>query len=350
MRPAYVVGFSWMTFFVLWTLFILGWGQGAVALGEAALSGLTATITAAGLSLLVWPLTGRVAWPDRMTPAFIGFHLGLALVFAAAWTVLGPVIGMLLEGGALADLEWDVRIYSWRLLMGVWLYVIVAGLSYASRISRRLQDERLKASRAEALAAEARLTALRSQLHPHFLFNALHSVSSLIFLDREKAVDAMELLGDLLRYAVQDRAASRVRLAEEWRFVEDYVALQTLRFGDHLKCEMTMDPVIGGVLVPPFILQPLVENAILHGLNGRPGPGVVRVDAHRIANALELVVEDDGLGFDPTEEKQGSGLKNLRSRLDALYSGRASLHIAQRETSGTHVCIHIPNPDRDGPS
>lgn len=342
LRPVPVVAAAWLTFFVLWTLFILGWGQGTVSLGTAAMAGLTATVTAAALSVPVWHRTARYPWPERLTAAFPARHLGLALVFAGAWTVLGPVLGILLEGGNPADLTWDGPVYSWRLLMGVWLYVLVAGLSYAVRISRRLQDERLKAARAETLAAEARLAALRARLHPHFLFNALHTVAALVHTDRARAEEALERLGDLLRYAVRDREAPRVPLAEEWRFVEDYVALQALRFGDRVRCELHLDPALAAVPVPPFVLQPLVENAFRHALADRGG--TLRVCAHGTPAALALVVEDDGPGCAPEPTRDGGGLATLRDRLAVLYPAGASLRIEPLDGGGTRATVHLPAP------
>ncbi|NND70287.1 MAG: histidine kinase, partial [Rhodothermales bacterium] len=221
---------GWLLFFVLWTLFLLGWGQGEISILDASIAALTVTGSAAILSPLVWKLTERFEWPGTVTFAFCMTHIIAASIFSIVWTVLAPTISLLLSGESLASLEWDPGIQSWRLMMGVWLYVIVAGLSYTARISSRLRLQQEKAQQAETLAAKANLAAMKNQLQPHFLFNALHSISSLIDTDAERASEAIEKLGDLLRYTIADKESDMLELADEWQFVRDYVDLQKLRF------------------------------------------------------------------------------------------------------------------------
>ena len=344
-RPAFwaVLG-GWVLFFILWTLFIFGWGRGEVLLQNAAVSGLIVTVTAAVLSVFVWRLCGRIDWPDSPSARFFVTHLTGAIIYSISWTVLAPVVGTLIEGGAISDIEWNTGAYSWRLLMGIWLYVIVAGLSYAVRINVRLRKQREVSARAEALAAEANLAAMRSQLQPHFLFNALHSVSSLIDTDPPRASEAMEMLGDLLRYAIRDRGSDFVSLSEEWKFVSDYVDLQKIRFGDGVDVKMTQELSIGDVRVPPFVLQPLVENAFLHGISPQLAAGVIEITAVATDGRLALTVVDNGGG--PSSEavtRTGTGLQNLRLRLQALYGNGASVEVKSREGGGTIARVILPD-------
>lgn len=331
---------GWGAFLVLWTLFLLGWGQGETPLQAALISGVITTGTAALLAVPVWRGTARWAWPDTLRFGFFVTHLVAAVVFAAAWTASVPVIAVLMEGGRLSDVQLDAQTIIWRLFMGVWLYFIVAGVSYAVRISQHLQHQRELAARAESMAAQAHLQAMRSQLRPHFLFNALHSVSSLIETDADAASDAMERLGDLLRYTIRERDEDRVRLEEEWAFVEDYLALQSLRFGDRVQVQVDMDDACGSMPVPPFVVQPLVENAFVHGPGARPEGGKVLIRIQCNANTLEIDVSDDGPGPDP--EGRGTGLDNLRRRLEVLYGPEATVELQSLEPQGALTRVRIP--------
>lgn len=328
---------------MLWTLFLLGWGQGETPLEAALISGLITTGTAALLGIAVWRLTDRLTWPDELRLSFFLWQLVAAFLFSAAWTATTPFIFVLMEGGSLADIQWDPQNLSWRLFMGVWLYFIVVGVSYSLRINRRLQHQRELAIRAESLAARASLAAMRSQLQPHFLFNALHSVGSLIESEPEKAVDGMERLGDLLRYTIREREEDRVMLSEEWAFVEDYIALQELRFGDRIIVEAILDPSCLRRRVPPFLIQPLVENAFVHGPGSRASGGFIRVVGQCREGVLSITVEDNGPGL--ASSRGGSGLANLRSRLKAMYGSKSTLEIAERKGGGVRVSIQIAVED-----
>ena len=338
---------GWFGFFLLWTFFILGWGQGNIAVSEALLSALIATVPAAALGLAVWRLTDQTPLHQTSTGKLVAIHGAALVVFAITWTVLGPVLSVLMDRGSLSEIEWDIQTNVWRLFMGVLLYAIVAGISYTARVSRRLRQQQQIAARAEALAAEANLAAMRSQLQPHFLFNALHSISSLIETDPEAASDAMELLGDLLRYTIRERAAGRVALSEEWQFVSDYVALQQLRFGPRVAVTMETTPEASALRIPPFVLQPLVENAFVHGMDEATQNGEIEITAHTNASTLVLTVTDNGPGVrargnDP--RTSGTGLSNLRQRLESVYGDAAQLVVSTGQGRGTSARVEIKEP------
>ena len=334
---------GWGAFFVLWTLFLLGWGQGETPLNAALMSGLVTTGTAAILGVAVWRLTDRLTWPDDLRLSFFLWQLIAAVIFSAAWTASAPVIFALIEDGSLSEIGWNLQNTIWRLFMGVWLYFMVVGVSYSLRINRRLQHQRMLAMQAESLAAKAGLQAMRSQLQPHFLFNALHSVGSLIESDQESAMDGMERLGDLLRYSMRERDEDRVELSEEWSFVQDYIALQELRFGDRIRVEADFNPSCMSHQVPPFLIQPLVENAFVHGPGSRPDGGIIRVSGSCRDGVLTIVVEDDGPGL--AGESGGSGLSNLQSRLKAIYGDRSAFSISGRKEGGVRVEIMLSLDD-----
>lgn len=355
---------GWLGFFLLWTLFILGWAQGEVQVSGAVISGLSATLPAVILGLLVWRLVGHLPWPDPQrrpktpgAPLFVAVHVVAMAVFSIAWTAGGQLTIVVVERIPLSEMEWVLQTYIWRLFMGVLLYVIVAGLSYVADSNKRLRRQERIAARAEAIAAKANLAAMRSQLQPHFLFNALHSISSLIESDPERAGDAMELLGDLLRYAVRERETDLVSLDEEWQFVSDYVELQLIRFGDRVT--VSMEPLAGAgrAEVPPFVLQPLVENAFVHGMATHSNEGEICVSANRNGSTLQLMVEDSG-GSDEDAASEldrstrfsthyeqarsaGTGLENLRLRLESLYGNRAALTVTARLEGGTTAMIEL---------
>lgn len=341
-HPRWFLLAGWLVFFVLWTLFILGWGQGQVTLEGAATSGLITTVTGALLGYGVWRFSGRVHWPDPLRWWFLAIHFLAAVLFSVLWTAAAPFIGVLMEGGSLSDIEWTHQTYTWRLFMGIWLYFIVAGASYAARINRSLRDQRELAVKAEALAAQANLDAMRSQLRPHFLFNALHSVSSMIETDPAKAADGMEMLGDLLRYTIRERENNRVTLAEEWRFVSDYADLQRIRFGDRIQISDDLAPGTGSVDVPPFVVQPLVENAFIHGFGETSQTGTIRYAAGFSGDKreLEITVTDDGPG-PSTERGHGSGLANLEKRLKSIFGESASVSLTRSE-GHTQASVRIP--------
>ena len=320
----------------------MGWGLGEVALADASVSGLTVTVPAALLALVVWRLSGKIKWPGHLSLTFILTHLLLSCVFAFVWMVIPPILSAIIFGEPVSDLQWNGRVYSWRLLMGIWLYVIVAGLSYATRMSVRLRQQQQISAQAEALAAKANLASMRSQLQPHFLFNALHSVSSLIHSDREKAVEAMEMLGDLLRYAIRDRQSDSVLLGEEWQFVSDYIELQKLRFGNSLDVIMSRDDNLTDVKVPPFVLQPLVENAFVHGISSLPDGGTVEIRATQSADNLVMTVADNGVGISNHELSNGTGIENLRLRLQAIYGDMTEVSITPEDSGGTVASITLP--------
>jgi len=196
---------------------------------------------------------------------------------------------------------------------------------------------------------------LRAQLNPHFLFNALHSVNALIRRDPRKAEQAVEQLADLLRYTLDEGNESLVPLDDEWAFTRGYLELQSIRFGDKLRYVSEFAEGVLSCLVPPFILQPLVENAVEHGISTRTEGGEVRIGAALKDGVLLLRVEDDGTsartgqpGRDPGRDSaggrvrgHGSGLDVLRQRLDALYGEHG--HLEVRDSNGIfEVTVTIP--------
>lgn len=194
--------------------------------------------------------------------------------------------------------------------------------------------------RQELLAAQLR--ALRSQLQPHFLFNSLQAIAVTIKRDPKAAVGMVTLLGDLLRQTLRERSGELVSLQEEQELLQPYLELQRLRFADRLQIEVDMPSDVLGAAVPDLILQPLVENALQHGIESMPGKGSVRIRARRMGEFLELEVADDGVGPDRAEFVEGIGLGATRARLQALFGGRAELRLLPGGLSGAVVIVRMP--------
>ena len=194
--------------------------------------------------------------------------------------------------------------------------------------------------------SEARLNALRMQLDPHFLFNALNTISSQVERDPRLARTMIEHLGDLLRLSMDARDRHEIPLAEELAFLDHYVAIQKIRFAENLRIEIQVNPEVKYALVPCLIVQPLVENAIRHGISRRASGGTVTVTAERGANQVEIRVADDGVGLPPgwaLETSFGTGLSVTRERILGLHpDGNSWLSVRPRNGGGTEVEISLP--------
>jgi signal transduction histidine kinase len=237
--------------------------------------------------------------------------------------------------------------FLWNLLV----YLLVVGSWQAVQYNQHYLASQLRLERLERNFSEARLNALRMQLDPHFLFNALNTVSSLVVSQPKLARGMIEQLGDLLRLSLESGRRQQVRLSEELEFLGHYLAIQKTRFGDSLNVVIDVSASAREVMVPSLILQPLVENAVRHGLSPRPGGGTVRVEAKMDGDILRIVVEDDGVGLGDswTEERIGLGLGTTRERIAMLHPDQgAFLQIGSREGGGTRVDVSIPTASAKG--
>jgi LytS/YehU family sensor histidine kinase len=210
---------------------------------------------------------------------------------------------------------------------------------------RETERAQLDAHRAqlEAQLADARLRALRMQLQPHFLFNTLHTIAGHVREgQRDTAVELIARLSRILRRSLEDEDRHEVPLSEEVELLAEYLALERARFGDALVTRFDIAPDAKDVAVPRLILQPLVENALRHGLGPREGGGELRIAARRDDGHLVLEVVDDGVGYDPVRATLGVGLANTRERLAQLYGSRQRFEIGRGELGGTVARVEIP--------
>ena len=255
-----------------------------------------------------------------------------ALLGLQAWSVMAGVhfLAMLFQG----------LLWSWL------VYWVIFGVQQTFRYYQHYLASELRLARMERSFSEARLNALRMQLDPHFLFNALNTISAQVERDPRLARTMIEHLGDLLRLSLDARDRQEIPLAEELAFLDHYVAIQKIRFAENLRIEVQVNPEVKYALVPCLIVQPLVENAIRHGISRRSSGGTVTVTAERSNNQVEIRVADDGVGLPPgwtLESSVGTGLSVTRERIVGLHpDGNSRFSVRPRDGGGTEVEISLP--------
>ncbi len=296
------------------------------------------------------------------------FHVAAGALAALVHAALAVAVQRLLGLGDAAVLGFGEALRT-RLRVGSHLDVItywaILLASYALAYWRREQARELAASRAATALAEARLELLRVQLDPHFLFNALNTISGLVHADPGAADRMIARLGELLRFSLEGRGRQEVPLREELRLLDAYTAIEKARFGPRLAVEVCVEPGLQEAPVPSLLLQPLVENAIRHGLAPRAGRGTVRVSAVRRGDHLCIEVSDDGVGptgcagareaveatgaaaatraaEGPSAARGGLGLDNTRARLEQLYGDGYRFETSPGEGGGLAVRLELP--------
>lgn len=311
--------------------------------------------------LLVWylwavstPLIALVArrWPFSRTlwwrPGLI--HAACALAIVVAHTVVASLLkfAMRPDGSTETIAELMLDRLSFRLQTGVVIYAAILGILVAIERGRQLRARDVRAAQLEAELLSARLAALHAQLHPHFLFNALNTVAMLVRESGNRlALDVVVNLSQLLRRVVDRGDVREIPLAEEFDLVRCYLEIEQLRFADRLTVAIALDPAAADASVPPLILQPLVENALRHGIAHRVGAGRVGVNAHRDDRRLRIEVHDDGPGFEPGDptDGRGTGLRNVRTRLALHYPDDHGFDV-QSGRRGTVVRLDLPWRER----
>jgi hypothetical protein len=226
----------------------------------------------------------------------------------------------------------------------IMVFWAMIGVIHAVVYYHRYRERETQALVLQGQLAEARLEALGAQLHPHFLFNTLQGISTLLHRDADAADRMLARLSDLLRRTLHRGESQEVSLGEELETLDHYVAIQQIRFQDRLTVAKEIPPEAIDVLVPHFVLQPLVENAIQHGIARRAGSGRVIITAALNGDHLELGVTDNGAGLERSDDfpREGIGLGNTRRRLAALYGDRARLTLASAPEGGLRVTLSVP--------
>ncbi len=278
----------------------------------------------------IW-LVERVPLSRRHVGRFLAVHIPASIGFAIVHTSLfvgvrgylfTPEGASIVGGVMLTFVHFDLAVY--------W---IIVGVMLASGYYVKYHDREAQLTRAE-------LHALKAQLQPHFLFNTLNTISSLVREEPLKAEAMLSRLGDLLRITLRDHQADEVPLADELAFVDGYLEIEQARFGDRLQVVRHIDPAALDALVPHLVLQPMVENAVRHGVGPRLAGGTLQVRAERRGGTLALEVRDDGVGAAAFAE--GVGIANTRARLAHLYGGEHRFAVSSSPGDGFSVAIEIP--------
>jgi signal transduction histidine kinase len=293
-------------------------------------------------------LTPILLWSAHTRPlgsgaprANIAWHLGVmvavSLVQVPAADALQYYAGVYHGAFTAADsfgrvIEVYRRTFPALVITAWWKYWVVMGLYYAFDYHRQFREREVAAAQLETQLATAHLQALRMQLHPHFLFNALHSAAMLTMIDPKAAHRVLVQLSALLRTTLDRAAAAEVPLSEEIDFMDRYLAIEQIRFQDRLRVDIRADDDALSAVVPNLILQPLVENAVRHGIARRSDARCLTIRGARQNGSLVLEVEDDGPGLPPdwtltAPEGSGVGLANVRSRLERMYGEHARLEL-----------------------
>ena len=281
---------------------------------------------------------GRTA---KLLAAHTVFALAAAIFYVAAAASIEHQLGLLPWNPwteAISLIDW----FYWALLVYCLILGTLKGLKYYKRsLSGELQLERL-----ERGFLEARLNALRAQLDPHFLFNALNGISASLERDPRLARKMIEHLGDLLRLSLETRNRQEVSLADEAAFLEHYLALHRIRFGERLAITVSISPAVKQARIPSLLLQPLVENAIKHGIASGVAGGHIVLSAQRDGSRIDIRIIDNGAGLPPgwtMENAKGLGLSVTRERLLAMYPpGEWSFEVGRHADGGTQARITLP--------
>jgi hypothetical protein len=295
----------------------------------------------AAFTLLIFPLAHRFPLERRRLarnlPLHVLFALGFCVVDVLADALFVPLLGP-------AQGTFTQRLIG-RSFINVFSYAAVVGVAHATRYYGLMMERRARAAVLERQLLRARLQALEAQLHPHFLFNTLHTVGSLIRVgEHANALRMLSGLADLLRQALRNRDAQEVPLAEELDFVGRYLEVERVRFQDRLRTLVQVeDDVPGDALVPRLILQPLVENAIRHGVERRGEGGAVEIRVRREGGLLLMTVRDDGPGpiGNGSPNGRGIGLGNTRERLQHLYGDVHRFNLGG-DAAGAVATIAVP--------
>jgi two-component system LytT family sensor kinase len=355
---------GWLAVFGAWTFF--GLVESGNAYVNQRLIGRDRGVWSALVGNMPWwylwaLLTPAVLWvcrrlrPDRFASALLVLaHLAAGFAFSVVHLVAEGHVFYRTHGHWVhPSVTVQIRtLFLNYLLLDLLTYAAIAGTYYTLDYFRRYREEELAAAelrtravRLEAQMAEARLSALRMELNPHFLFNALNAVSGLVRrADNAAAVEMIGRLGGLLRVALRGDTRHEIPLGEELEYLGHYLEIERIRFHDRLAVQVEVEPGLERALVPALILQPLVENAIRHGVAPVAEPGRVTLSARAgDGGRLRLEVENTGREMPPGAlERPGVGIRNTLARLDALYRGAASLRLENLPAGGVRATLDLP--------
>jgi len=277
-------------------------------------------------------------------------HVPFSIVLSVVLTAIGHVLLWFYWGWSLGrpfSFERMARFVVANFSEGIGIYLLIALTSYAANYYRRFRESQVKTLMLEAQLSRAQLQALKMQLHPHFLFNTLHSISALLSKDTESARKMITRLGDFLRLTLDNSGSQEVTLQQEIEFLSCYLEIERIRFQDRLVTRLNVAHQTLDAKVPNLILQPIVENAIRHGIAPRSTPGLIEIGTERLNGTLRIQVKDNGAGLPDHRTsdnlfQRGVGLANTEERLERLYGAEHFFDFSNDPAGGVVVTLEIP--------
>jgi sensor histidine kinase YesM len=285
-------------------------------------------------------------------PVFLTIHLLAAVIISGIYVGLAFLSLHIYSDPVIVDFL--KRMYPQLFQIGITGYVALAGWFYFLQYQKHSKEQAIREANLEKLSKEAELKALKTQINPHFLFNTLNSLNALVLKDPKRTREIITRLGNMLRYVLEGSESSTVSLAQELEFIKDYLTIEKARFGEKLKFFINVDKNLEEVQLPPIILQPLVENAIKHGVARQSAGGWIKINIRAdrgnltcqvIDNCGKLASPDKNLGL---KVNRGLGLRNIRERLRYIFNDDFSLTIENNTPLGVTATVVFPvSPKRD---
>ncbi len=296
-------------------------------------------------SLIVKQLTARLPIERQRWVRGVLLYAVIGVAFAILKFGLDLGLIRLFYQGEVVNSASASSLYTMMLYFNLVTYATFVGIGHAYNFYRRFRDRELKASQLEAQLAQAQLQALKMQLHPHFLFNTLHTIAMLNLKDPKAANRMISRLSDLLRLTLENIGAQEVPLKQELDFLKQYLEIEQVRFQDRLTVHLEIDPQTLDARVPNLILQPIVENALRHGIAEQEEGGRIELFVKRVDGSLRLTVRDNGPGIsdgDKVRLRRGIGLTNTQKRLEQLYGTAHRFELGNADGGGLEVSITLP--------
>jgi signal transduction histidine kinase len=344
------IGLSLVAMALLMSLVDVGQAYLRSTVGGPRVEWVSWTLNALPSSLMLAALAPVPIWLSRRWPldqpprrTAIAIHIIAALAFAAAHA-LGMTVWNLIRFSGLVFAAGFSKALSLAIVIDLLVYFGITVAMHAIGYYAVSRERERQAAALQASLADARLAGLRAQINPHVLFNTLNAVSVLALKgDQTGVVRVVELLSDILRSCLDDSRGQEAALADELQLVESYLEIQRIRFADRLTADVHADEEVLAARVPTLVLQPVVENAVTHGISSKREPGRISIRAHRENGSLYLTVADTGPGFGASPHRgRGVGLSNVRARLNQLYGDAQRVSLGAAPHGGASVTIVVP--------
>jgi len=351
--------FRWVLYFLIWTavgLFFASYSpllnrhvfKAPISWDEVLITNLTFYYIWACIAPLVLLLGRRFRFERATWFSSLLVHVPTSVAISAVQLFIAEAVSQSLSPeplklyDAFREIQRTVAVYFHMNLLTYWA---VLGVGYGREYYRKFRDREMRAVQLQAQLTQAQLQALKMQLHPHFLFNTFNTISSLMHRSVDEADRVLTVLGDLLRYSLQNAGVQEVTLSEELEFLKQYLEIEHTRFEDRLRVQFDVDPELLGEKLPNLILQPLVENSIRYAVAPRANGGSIEISARRDHHTLQIKIVDDGPGLPAgftLQTSKGIGLRNSAERLEQLYGKEQKFELVNRVHKGLEINIVLP--------